>query len=84
MSRKTSSSAPSCLVARGHLDRIAGVAEVDEIRPLDHPAPVDVEAGNDTFGKHRDGRADEGIDRADAETRARAARPRRYCPEPLL
>ena len=44
---------PFLLVARGHLDRIAGVAEVEEIRSLDDPAPVHVEAGNHPFGEHR-------------------------------
>ena len=29
------------------LDGVAGVADVDELDPLDHPALVDVEAGND-------------------------------------
>ena len=43
---------PLLLVARGHLDRVAGVAEVDEIRPLDDAAPIDVETGNHAFGEH--------------------------------
>ena len=43
---------PFALVARGHLDRIAGVAQVDEIGSLDHPAAIDVEAGNHALGKH--------------------------------
>ena len=34
MSRNTSSSAPSRVVVRGQLDRIAGVADVDEFVPL--------------------------------------------------
>ena len=50
MSRKTSSSAPSCFVARGHLYRVAGIAEVQEVGSFDDPAPVDVKAGNNAFG----------------------------------
>ena len=41
---------PFLLVAGGHLDRIAGVAEVEEVRSFDDPAPVHVEAGNHPFG----------------------------------
>ena len=41
---------PFLLVTRGHLDRIAGVAEVEEVRSLDDPAPVHVKAGNHPFG----------------------------------
>ena len=52
MSRKTSSSAPVVLVAARDLDRIAGVAQVEEVDPLDDPAAVDVETGNDAFGQH--------------------------------
>ena len=44
---------PFLLVARGHLDRIAGVAQVEEIRPLHDATAVDVEAGNDALGEHR-------------------------------
>ena len=43
---------PLGIVPRRHLDRIAGVAEVQEVRPLDHPAVVDVEAGDDPLGQH--------------------------------
>ena len=46
MSRNTTSSAPSTVVAGGQLDRIAGVAQVDEVHALDDPAAVDVEAGD--------------------------------------
>ena len=44
MSRKTSSSAPSRVVALGQLDRVARVAQVDEVRALDDAAAVDVQA----------------------------------------
>ena len=44
---------PFLFVPRGHLDRIARVAEVDEIGPL-HDAPaVDVQTRNHTLGEHR-------------------------------
>ena len=38
MSRKTSSSAPSRVVELGELDRVARVAQVDEVRALDDTA----------------------------------------------
>src|SRR5690606_11393849 len=42
------------VVARRHFDRVAGVADVDEIHALDHATVVDVEAGNDALGQaHR-------------------------------
>ena len=44
---------PLLLVPRGHLDRVAGVAQVEEVGPLDHAAAVDVQAGNDALGEHR-------------------------------
>ena len=40
------------VVAGGQLDRVAGVAQVDEVDALDHPAGVDVEAGDDPGGPH--------------------------------
>ena len=43
---------PFLLVARGHLDRVAGVAEVHEVRPLHDASAVDVETGNHTLGQH--------------------------------
>ena len=43
---------PFLLVPRGHLDRIAGIAEIEEIRSLHHPPAIHVEAGNHAFGKH--------------------------------
>ena len=46
---------PFLLVAGGHLDRVAGVAQVQEVGPLDHAAAVDIEAGNDALGEHGDG-----------------------------
>ena len=38
------------VVAARDLDRIAGVAQVDEVDALDDAAVRDVEAGNDAFG----------------------------------
>jgi hypothetical protein len=38
------------VVARGDLDRIAGVAQGDEVDALYHPPRGHVEAGDDTFG----------------------------------
>ena len=35
------------------LDRIAGIAQVDEVHALDDPAVLDVEAGNDADLEHR-------------------------------
>ena len=35
------------VVAPGQLDRVAGVAQADEVDALDHPPGVDVEAGDD-------------------------------------
>ena len=43
---------PLLIVTRGHLHRIAGVLEVEEVRPLDHTAVVDVKARNDPLGQH--------------------------------
>ena len=43
---------PFFLVARRDLDRIPGVAQVDEIDALDHPAAIDVQTGNDAFCQH--------------------------------
>ena len=43
---------PLGLVAHGQLDRVAGVADVDEVRALDHAAGVDVEAGDDALEEH--------------------------------
>ena len=40
------------VVARGDLDRVAGVAQLDEVDALDDAAGGDVEAGNDAFGEH--------------------------------
>ena len=39
------------VVGAGQLDRVAGVAELLEVDPLDHPAGVDVEAGDDADGE---------------------------------
>ncbi len=40
------------IVAIGQFDRIAGIAQVDEVDALDHAAAGDVETGNDAFGEH--------------------------------
>ena len=44
---------PLALVARGDLDGIAGIAKVEEIRPLHDPPAVDIETGNNALGEHR-------------------------------
>ena len=41
------------VVPGGQLDRVARVADVDEIGALDHAAPVDVEAGDDALEQHQ-------------------------------
>ena len=51
-SRKVSSSAPGRVVGGGQLDRVAGVAQVDEVDALDHPPGVHVEA-RDHPDRHR-------------------------------
>ena len=43
---------PLLLVAARDLDRIAGVAQVQEVDALDDAAAVDVETGNDPLGQH--------------------------------
>ena len=40
------------VVAGGDLDRIAGVAQLDEVDALDDATGGDVEAGDDSFGEH--------------------------------
>ena len=40
------------VVAGGQLDRVAGVAQVDEVDALHDPAGVDVEAGDDPGHVH--------------------------------
>ena len=40
------------VVARGELDGIARVADIDEVHALDHAAGVDVEAGDHTLEVH--------------------------------
>ena len=40
------------VVAGGQLDRVAGVDQVDEVDALDHPAGVDVEAGDHPDAAH--------------------------------
>jgi hypothetical protein len=43
---------PFVLVPPGDFDRIAGIAQVQEVGSLHDAAPIDIEAGNHTFGKH--------------------------------
>ncbi len=52
MSKKHQLVGTLALVPRGHLDRIAGVAQVDKIRALHHAAAVDVQTRNHTLGEH--------------------------------
>src|SRR5438445_526130 len=40
------------LVPPGNFDRVARVAQVQEVGPLDDPAPVDIQTGYDAFGEH--------------------------------
>jgi len=41
------------VVAARDLDRIAGIAQLDEIDALDHAPGLHVQAGNDAFGEHQ-------------------------------
>ena len=41
------------VVAAGDLDRIAGIAQIDEVGSLDDPARRDIETGNDALGEHQ-------------------------------
>ena len=41
------------VVDLGDFDRIAGIANIDELHPLDHPSLTHVETGDDTFHQHR-------------------------------
>ena len=43
---------PLGVVAGRELDRVAGVAQADEVGPLDDPARVHVEAGDDALQSH--------------------------------
>jgi hypothetical protein len=38
------------VIERGHLHRVAGVPQLPEVHPLDHPAAVHVQAGDDPDG----------------------------------
>jgi hypothetical protein len=40
------------VIGDGRRDRIAGVAQIDEVDPLDHTAVLDVEAGDDSDLQH--------------------------------
>ena len=39
---------PGRIIGTGLFDRIAGIAQVDEVDALDHPAIGNIETGNDT------------------------------------
>ena len=52
MSRKQSSSAPGRVIGLGRLDRIAGIAQVDEVHALDDAAVLHVEAGDEADLEH--------------------------------
>ncbi len=41
------------VVPDGALHGISRVAQRDELHALDHAAPIDVEAGNETLGQHQ-------------------------------
>src|SRR3989344_2835348 len=41
------------VVARGDLDRVTGVAQLDEVDALDDPPARHVQAGDDAFGQHQ-------------------------------
>ena len=43
---------PFVLIPGSHLHRIAGIAQVDEVRPLHDPPPVHVQTRNHALGKH--------------------------------
>jgi hypothetical protein len=43
------------VVGLGRLDRIAGIAQVDELDALDDPPVLDIEAGNETYLEHHAG-----------------------------
>ena len=53
MSRKIELVGALGVVALGQLDRVAGVAQVEEVGALDDAAGVDVEAGDDALEDHR-------------------------------
>ena len=52
MSRKREFVGAGGVIGDGRFDRIAGVAQIDEIDALDDAAVLDVEAGNDADLKH--------------------------------
>ena len=55
------------VVARGQLDRVAGVAEVDEVVPLTTRPGVDVEAGDDALEVHQRSLGERGLALGDRE-----------------
>ena len=63
------------VVALGELDRVARVADVDEVGALDDPAGVDVEAGDHALERHQRLRAAP----ARARRRCGRSRPARAC-----
>ncbi len=43
---------PFGFVARSDFDRIAGIAEVEELGSLHHSTAIDIQTGNNSFGEH--------------------------------
>ncbi len=41
-------------VGRSDFDRVASVAEIDKIHPLDHAAIFNIQAGYDAFSQHEE------------------------------
>jgi len=67
---------PLGVVALGELDGIAGVADVDEVRALDHPSAVDVQAGNHALEMHGAHGSDRTADRRSGDSPTSVARRR--------
>jgi hypothetical protein len=40
------------IVGTGTFNRITRITDVLELRSLDHPPPVDIETGNNSFAEH--------------------------------
>jgi len=40
------------LITARYRDRVAGIAQIDEVGAFDHPATIHIQAGNDALGKH--------------------------------
>src|SRR5262249_1507869 len=68
---------PLGVVTGRHVDRIARVPEVHEVRALDDTTVVDVEAGDDPLGQHTQPRPENPAAQATGIDRAASPRPRR-------